>query len=97
MNHLNSISSNPTPQILNVSYNNTKTISGNKFNSNKLNSYKVKNKNVFSHFLYNELLQKLSYKDNLPSGIVISFGNNTHNETSHDRYEKITFPRATSS
>ena len=93
VNHLNSISSNPTSQILNVSYNNTKTISGNKFNSNKINSYKVKNKNVFSHFLYNELLQKLSYKDNLPSGIVISFGNNTHNETSHDRYEKLTFPR----
>ena len=60
-----------------------KSVDGNK---------KLKN-NLFSHFLYNEILQKLSYKLNIQSGVVISFGNNTHNETSHDNYEKITLPR----
>ena len=39
------------------------------------------------------MFQKLSYKNNLPSGIIISFGNNKHNETSHDHYEKLTLPR----
>ena len=73
-------------------------------NSNIINE-KIKNKNksvesiqkrkinLFSHFLYQELLQKLSFKLNIQSGAVISFGNNTHNETSHDNYEKITLPR----
>ena len=54
---------------------------------------KIKKYNIFSHFLYQEILQKLSYKLNAASGTVISFGNNTHNETSHDNYEKITIPR----
>ena len=48
--------------------------------------------NVFSHFLYKELLQKLSYKLNAPSGIIISFGNNSHNETGLDITDKITTP-----
>ena len=70
--------------------NNRKTIN----NSNcKNNNSNQKSKKIFSHFLYLELLQKLSYKKNLPSGIIISFGNNPHNETSHDRYEKLTLPR----
>ena len=63
-------------------------------NKNKsVEGIKVKKHNLFSHFLYQELLQKLSYKLNAASGTVISFGNNTHNETSHDNYEKITIPR----
>ena len=63
-------------------------------NKNKsVEGIKVRKHNIFSHFLYQELLQKLSYKLNAPSGTVISFGNNTHNETSHDNYEKITIPR----
>ena len=80
--------------------NNRKTISNNNNNHNNEQTLNHKdiylNKNtkkIFSHFLYIELLQKLSYKKNLPSGIIISFGNNTHNETSHDRYEKLTLPR----
>ena len=73
------------------------------FNDTKKNKERQKNKsvegiklkkyNIFSHFLYQEILQKLSYKLNSPSGTVIAFGNNTHNETSHDNYEKITIPR----
>ena len=51
-----------------------------------------KNNNIFSHYIYVELLDKLSYKKNSPSGIVISFGNNTHNETSHDDYKAIKYP-----
>ena len=65
----------------------------NKNNNSNINSHYVKSKNIFSHFLYIELFQKLSYKKNLPSGIIISCGNNKHNETSHDRYEKLTLPR----
>ena len=48
--------------------------------------------NIFSHFLYKELLQKLSYKSNAPSGVIISFGNNSHNETGLDKSENITSP-----
>ena len=48
--------------------------------------------NIFSHFLYIELLQKLSYKLNAPSGVIISFGNNSHNETALDKTDKITTP-----
>jgi len=49
-------------------------------------------RNIFSHYLYNELLDKLSYRKNCPSGIVVSFGNNTHYETGHDDYKAIKYP-----
>ena len=48
--------------------------------------------NNFSHFLYRELLQKLSYKLNTPSGVVISFGNNSHYETGLDKADLVTTP-----
>ena len=51
-----------------------------------------KNKNLFSHYIYDELLEKLSYKKNCPSGIVLSFGNNSHYETAHDDYKTIKYP-----
>ena len=78
-----------------------KTIINNNNSNNKINNInnkinndiETKNKKIFSNFLYEQLYQKLSYKKNLPNGIVISFGNNKHNETSHDRYEKLTLPR----
>ena len=47
---------------------------------------------IFSHYLFRELLQKLSYRSNCPSGIVVSFGNNPHNETAHDDYGVIKYP-----
>ena len=57
--------------------------------------YIAKNKTgiIFSHFLYKELLEKLSYQKNMPSGVVFSFGNNRHNETSHDNIVNLTLPR----
>ena len=57
--------------------------------------YITKNKtgNIFSHFLYKELLEKLSYIKNIPSGVAFSFGNNRHNETSHDNIINLTLPR----
>ena len=74
----------------NIKITTRKTVS----NNNHYNSHSnKKSKKIFSHFLYKELLEKLSFKKNLPSGIIISFGNNIHNETSHDRYEKLTLPR----
>ena len=75
-----------------TNYNNITNIYKNNDINNNVNS-KTKTKKIFSHFLYKELFQKLSYKNNLPSGIIISFGNNKHNETSHDHYEKLTLPR----
>ena len=75
-----------------TNYNNiTNIYKNNDINNNAIS--KTKTKKIFSHFLYKELFQKLSYKNNLPSGIIISFGNNKHNETSHDHYEKLTLPR----
>jgi len=47
---------------------------------------------IFGHFLYYELLQKLSYKRNAPSGIVIAFGNNTHYESTYEEYKIIKYP-----
>ena len=54
------------------------------------NEYK---QNPFIYFLNTELLNKLSYKKNIQSGIIISFGNNIHNETSHEYYKMIALPR----
>ena len=54
---------------------------------------KQNKKTKFSHFIYDELLNKLSYKKNIPNGILISFGNNSHFETSHDNYDYLTLPR----
>ena len=48
--------------------------------------------NNFSHFLYREILQKLSYKLNAPSGVILSFGNNSHYETGLDDTNVITTP-----
>ena len=66
----------------------------NKTSNNKKN-IKIENskENSFIQFLNHELLDKLSYKKNIPSGVIISFGNNKHNETSHDKYNILTLPR----
>ena len=64
--------------------------------NNKYNNHGINKKNngkVFSDFLHRDLLDNLSYKKNIPSGVIISFGNNIHNETSHDKYEMLTLPR----
>ena len=59
------------------------------------NNIKYINKggSIFSNFLYKELLENLSYSKNIPSGVVFSFGNNKHCETSHDNITKLTLPR----
>ena len=65
------------------------------YNININNKSNIYNKftNFFSHFLNVDLLQKLSYKKNMPWGVVFSFGNNRHGETSQDNLIKITIPR----
>ena len=76
---------------------NVKVDSGNNCNSHNLKNNNINNKkkkgNVLSHFLNDELFDKLSYKKNIPSGVIISFGNNPHNETSHDKYKMLALPR----
>ena len=65
------------------------------FKNNSEKCIKKTNSNlykIFSHFLYIELLQKLSYKLNAPSGVIISFGNNSYYETGLDKKNKITTP-----
>ena len=76
-----------------INYSNVNIKEKQKNKNNSVENKKSNKSNLFSHFLYNELLQKLSYRLNIQSGIVISFGNNTHIETSHENYEKITLPR----
>ena len=63
------------------------------YNMNTSKNIYNKFSNIFSRYLYNDLLIKLSYAKNLPSGVVFSFGNNRHSETSHDNINKITIPR----
>ena len=50
-------------------------------------------KKKFSNFFYEQLLDKLSYKKNVPNGVLISFGNNMHHETTHDNIDSLTLPR----
>ena len=74
--------------------NNNNVINNNDIKTKETNSFiNTKIKKIFSKYLYEDLFQNLSYKKNLPNGIIISCGNNKHNETSHDRYEKLTLPR----
>ena len=61
--------------------------------ANNLKYVKNKPNSIFSHFLYKELLENLSYSKNMPSGVAFSFGNNKHCETSHDNVSKLTLPR----
>ena len=96
-NHLNNRDYSPFISNIRNSINNKYNILDK--NSKQLNRHasgsniKSSNTNIFSHFLYNELLDKLSYNQNMPSGVVFSFGNNRHCETSHDNIVKLTLPR----
>ena len=68
-----------------------------KMNFRKNQNYSIQNNKkgkfeVFSHFIYDELLDKLSYKKNAPSGIIITFGNNAHYETTYEDYKVIKYP-----
>jgi hypothetical protein len=48
---------------------------------------------IFSHYMYEYLLDKLSYKKNPPNCIVMAWGNNSHNETTHINYDSLSLPR----
>ena len=64
-----------------------------KNNSNNNSTKSLKSKTIiFSDFLQKILFNKLSYKLNAPSGVIVAFGNNSHNETCLDNKEKITRP-----
>jgi hypothetical protein len=39
---------------------------------------------IFSHFMYDILFDKLNYKKNAPNNILLSWGSNIHNETTHN-------------
>lgn len=56
---------------------------------------KKKNGTVLSHFIFNELMEKMSFKQNIPEEIILSFGKNSYNETTHDNYDILTLPRVT--
>ena len=47
----------------------------------------------FSLFFNEYFLDKFNFKKKIPNGIVISWGNNTHNETSHNNYRMLSLPR----
>ena len=68
-------------------------ISNKTINTKRKTKIENSNENSFINSLKSELLDKLSYKKNIPSGVIISFGNNVHNETSHDKYDILTLPR----
>jgi hypothetical protein len=54
-------------------------------NTQEKSSLKYKDKSsTLSPLLYEYLNDKMSLKRNLPYGVVLSWGNNTHNETSHN-------------
>ena len=94
-NQNNNSKNNNFMDKINISINsNNQRASSKRQNSSQYYNINInKFSNIFSHFLYNDLLQKLSFKKNLPSNIIFSFGNNRHSETSHDNLIKITIPR----
>ena len=98
-NDINSIISNIKNNINNInrskfnfSENNSKQFKRPLSGTNSI-KYVNKGGSIFSNFLYKDLLEKLSYTKNMPSGVVFSFGNNRHCETSHDNLIKLTLPR----
>ena len=58
-------------------------------NSMNNNSYKI----IPSPFILDILFDKMSYLKFGPSNIIVTFGNNNFNQTSHDNYDKLTLPR----
>ena len=46
-----------------------------------------------SYYIINILLDKMSFLKYAPSHIVVSFGANKKNQTSHDHYDMLTLPR----
>ena len=58
-------------------------------NSVNNNNYKI----TPSPFILDILFDKMSYLKYCPSNIILSFGNNNLNQTSHDGYDKLTLPR----
>ena len=46
-----------------------------------------------SYYILNILLDKMSFLKYAPSNIIVSFGANKKNQTSHDHYDMLTLPR----
>ena len=63
------------------------------FNNNTNNSKKQEPYNVFNKYIIEYLLDEMSYQKYAPSNIVISFGNNNYNQTSHENLNIIMTPR----
>ena len=89
----NKLTIEPNIHIINTPSSKGRRTVINNYSSKNISEMNKNNNRIFSHFLYEEILEKLSFKNNLPSGIVISFGNNSHYETSHDNVNLLTFPR----
>ena len=60
--------------------------------NNRINDNKS-NKSNQSHYILDILIDKMSYLKYGPSNIILSFGNNKVNQTSHDGYDMLTLPR----
>jgi len=57
------------------------------------NSNQLSSKKNLSHFITEELFKKMYFKKFSPDGILVSFGQNIHNETTHDNYDSLPLPR----
>ena len=62
---------------------------GNTNNTNNINNSKI----IASRFILEILFDKMSYLKYGPTNIILSFGNNNLNQTSHDGYDMLTLPR----
>ena len=63
------------------------------FFSQNNNSNQFSSKKHLSHFITEELFKKMYFKKFSPDGILVSFGQNIHNETTHDNYDSLPLPR----
>ena len=62
-------------------------------NSNKKNNNNLKTVSKSLSQFCKYFIEILNFKDYHQNGILFSWGNNTHNETSHDNYDKLYLPR----
>lgn len=57
------------------------------------NKNNKKRKAPLSDYIYDELMEQLSFKKNAMDGLVVAFGNNSHNQTANDNYAMLHIPR----
>ncbi len=63
------------------------------FSQKSFNTSRKAKERIFSPYLYENILERLNFRLSPPHGVMMTWGQNMKNETSHDYYEKVFLPR----